>query len=82
MITLRTPVGLLRRIDDIAESRRVTRSLLVVRALEEFIADIRRRGCLVPPYEGDEILRSLHLSRRRQAMLRYYFVSAPGKFRS
>lgn len=82
MITLRTPVDLLRRIDDIAESRRVTRSALVARVLEEFIAEIQRRGYLIPPYEGDDILRNLHLNRRRQAVLGYYFSPEPGKFRS
>ncbi len=82
MITLRAPVDLLRRIDDIAERRQVTRSALVARVLEEFVAEIQRRGYLIPPYEGDDILHNLHLNRRRQAGLGYYFAPAPRKFRS
>jgi len=82
MVTLRTPVELMRRIDVIAERRRVTRSALVAKVIEEFIAEIQQRGYLIPPYGGDDILRNLNLNRRRQAMMGYYFASAPRKFRS
>lgn len=82
MITLRTPVDLLSRIDDIAERRQVTRSALVTRVLEEFVSEIQRRGYLIPPYEGDDILHDLHLNRRRQTGLGYYFSPGERKFRS
>lgn len=82
MITLRTPVSLMRRIDVIAKRRQVTRSALVAGVLEAFIAEIQNRGYLIPPYEGDEILRDVRLYRRRQAELKYYFARAPRKFRS
>lgn len=82
MITLRTPVGLLHAIDGLAGRRQVTRSALVAGVLEEFVAEIRRRGCLVPPYQEDGILHDLRLRRRRQAMLRYYFAPGQRRFRS
>lgn len=71
VITVRTPVDLMARIDEIARRRHLTRSALIEQVLEEFIARVRERGYLIPPYEGDEILRDLHLNRRRQTVGRY-----------
>ncbi len=68
LVAFRCPQPLLARLDAAAKELGVTRSRVIVEALRLFIQTVKRRkGRVVPPYRGKDLLSQLNFTARRRA---------------
>ena len=66
-VAFRCPQHLLARVDAAAKELGVPRSRVITEALRLFIQTVKgRKGRVVPPYRGKELLNQLNFSARRQ----------------
>lgn len=67
-VAFRCPQHLLARLDAAAKELGVPRSRVIMEALRLFIQTVRgRKGRVVPPYRGKELLNQLDFTPRRRA---------------
>lgn len=61
LVAFRCPLPLLEKVDAIAKAMHTSRTAVIIEALRLFMREIKARGGrVVPPYEGEELLGSIH----------------------